>query len=375
MTDPHEVAADPRIREVLNTLGEGVTIADATGRIVFSNKAADHLLGVTASAGDPGEWAEHYGVFLPDGTTPFPTEDYPLVRAVAGEQTRAVEMLVRNPNVPDGVLLSVTGRPMRSVEGKVTGATVVFRDVTRMRAVEGELRQALRARDDFSALIVHDLKSPLAAVMTLTDLLRMTPGIGAEALDVVGDLRTAARSMHRMVMDLLDLHVAENGALALRHQRVPVTDLMRALSFEIAPAARAHGCLLDAPDVGPEMSVWGDRDLIDRVLFNLVDNCFKYGPQGGRIEVRARESHPGRVRLEVADEGPGVPEELRAAIFEKFARAERLAEGRHQHSRGVGLSFARAVVEAHGGRIWVEDNTPRGARFCLELASEPGAAA
>lgn len=120
---PFEVPA-----QLLDSLGEGVTLATQDGRIVFSNEAADRILGVEATDAPPQAWAEHYGVFLLDGETPFPTDGYPLVRALSGEESDGVEMLIRNPNIPEGAIISVTGRPLRDAAGEIVGAAVVRRD-------------------------------------------------------------------------------------------------------------------------------------------------------------------------------------------------------------------------------------------------------
>jgi signal transduction histidine kinase len=108
-----------------------------------------------------------------------------------------------------------------------------------------------------------------------------------------------------------------------------------------------------------------DEELMRRVLQNLVDNCIKYGPAGGTIDIDAA-SAPNKLAISVRDQGHGVPEDLRERIFEKYARIEREPSGRHRDSRGLGLRFCRLAVEAHGGRIWVEDNRP-GAIFRVEL--------
>src|SRR5262249_2674416 len=127
--------------DVLDSLGDGVMVANCDGRIVFSNRAADRILGVSVPDAGPDGWGSHYGVFQPDETTPFHVDDYPLVRALRGEETENVEVFVRNAAVPEGVLISVTGRPLLDSNGTITGATVVFRDVTALRHQGRELRR------------------------------------------------------------------------------------------------------------------------------------------------------------------------------------------------------------------------------------------
>lgn len=130
---------------VLDALGDGVTFADERGHIVFSNKAADRILGVAATDLPPAEWSAHYGVFLPDGSGPFPSDEYPLVRALRGEETTGVQMLIRNEMHPAGVLITATGRPMRDENGRIAGASVVFRRVADGSAALAALRAELES--------------------------------------------------------------------------------------------------------------------------------------------------------------------------------------------------------------------------------------
>lgn len=357
------------IFDVLDGLADGVTLADAKGRIVYSNAAADRMLGTSAAVdAEPDEWAEHYGVFLPDGSAPFPTDQYPLVRAVAGQATREVEMLVRNPGSPDGVLISASGRPLRDESQTIIGATVVFRDIT-------ELRRAQRMKEDLAAFIVHDLKSPLSAITATASLVAETERHQQDE-ELIGDARSiyeAARRVNRMVLDLLDSQMADDGAL---EPAVVDIDLAKLLSH-VREAALARLASRDGSRVRVNTTddprVRADPELLFRVLMNLVDNCVKYGPRDGRIWIDVQPARVGDVLFTVRDEGPGVPERLRERIFDKYARVERADGLRSRDSRGLGLRFCKVVADAHGGRIWVEDAEPTGARFCLELPGAPKA--
>jgi signal transduction histidine kinase len=109
--------------------------------------------------------------------------------------------------------------------------------------------------------------------------------------------------------------------------------------------------------------VEGDRDLLRRVLENLVDNACKYTNEGGVISIRTRREAKS-IKVEVVDDGPGIPAEARERVFDKYVQ---LGERRARSSRGLGLAFCKLAIEAHGGHIWVQDNQPHGARFCIEL--------
>lgn len=349
---------------VLDSLADGVTLADAEGRIVFSNAAADRILGTSAAVEmDPEAWAEHYGVFLPDGETPFPTERYPLVRAIAGEVTRDVEMLVRNARHPEGVLISVSGQPLVDESGTLIGATVVFRDIT-------ELRRAELLKEEVAAFIVHDLKSPLTTIIATASLIADENPDDQALLDDARSISVAASRVSRTVMNLLDTQMAEDGRLELAVSTVRALEILGEVHDAAAAriGVRERDRLLMGDVEGLELRA--DRDLLFRALMNLVENCVKYGPSTGKIWVDARPVGTERIRFMVRDQGPGVPEHLRERIFEKYSRVERDDGFRSRESRGLGLRFCKVVAEAHGGRIWVEDAESVGACFCLELPVE-----
>jgi len=361
------------LRAALRAMAEGIVLADASGRIIYSNPAADQILGRPPSEGQPESWAEHYGVFLPGTDDPFPTEDYPLVRALSGEETSDVEMLIRNPAIPKGALISVAGRPIRGGNGAIEGAAVVFRDVTTLRKAQADLQEVLTDLQDLqdqktelTAFLVHDMKGPLTTILAnaelarFTDLTPMERDLGAE------EVLAAGRTLHRMVLDLLDIQTGEDGRLEPHREAIHIGALMRS----VTSGGSLLGYDVNIETTGP-LQIMADPDLMRRVLGNLVDNCVKYGPPGGRIWLESQVDRDGTALLSVRDEGPGVPPDLREVIFEKYSRLERGKGRRRAGSRGLGLRFCRVAVEAHGGRIWVEDNVPNGACFRVELPWTP----
>lgn len=357
--------------DVLQAVANGVSIASADGRMVFSNDAANRILGTPPTDKPAGEWANYYGVLLPETGAPFPEDRYPLVRALAGEETHDVEMLIRNPGTAGDVVIEASGRPLQDPSGSISGAVVVFRDVTALREAQRALEdsnrrltEAHRLKDEMAAFLAHDLKGPLTTMMALSDMILMDDQQEAASIRAdLGEIRAAAKRMHQMVMDLLDVQLGEDGSLRLQLEPVGVQELVSTVAKSLAP--RAPGIVVESVD--DALMVTADAALLFRVVANLVDNCVKYGPRGGRISINASGTDGPGVRIYVEDEGPGVPPDLRATIFEKYATVERAHGGRSTDSRGLGLRFCRVVVDAHGGRIWVEDAKPTGARFCVEL--------
>ena len=136
------------LESVLSSMSEGVIVADRDGRFVMFNPAAERMVGIGSSDTQPNQWTSHYGVYLPDTKTPYPTEELPLVRAINGETTNDVEMFIRNPNKKDGVWLGVRGRPLRDKDGDVIGGLIVTRDITQDKWVKRAAKELRANREE-----------------------------------------------------------------------------------------------------------------------------------------------------------------------------------------------------------------------------------
>jgi PAS domain-containing protein len=132
---------EKRLKTIISSIGEGIVVADTTGKFVLFNKKAEELLGMGAAPIPVTEWSARYGVFRPDKQTPFPPGELPLARALKGESTQAVELFIRNANFPDGRTISVSGRPITDEQGNITASVVDFRDVTEMKKLEETLAE------------------------------------------------------------------------------------------------------------------------------------------------------------------------------------------------------------------------------------------
>jgi two-component system sensor histidine kinase GlrK len=231
-----------------------------------------------------------------------------------------------------------------------------------------------RLKRDFLSHVSHEIKTPLVAMAETTRLL----------LDGVAGPLTARQHrllelqsdnegrLQEMISNLLDLSRMEAGAMEYRFAVPPPRAILEAsiANFEALARDRGVGLELDAADTLP--SVRCDRDRIFQVLHNLIDNAIRFSPSGGRITVSARPTPTGDLRMVVRDEGPGVPDDDRHRVFERFYQARGQRPG-DRGGVGLGLAICREIVTAHGGRIWVEDAPGGGARFAFELkaVSEP----
>jgi signal transduction histidine kinase len=337
----HQVAL---LNGILERISDGVGVVDENGAFLVHNPAAKEMLGRMLD----GDGAESYGILRPDGTTPFPTEELPLVRALAGEATDRVEMLVRNPEHPEGVLLSVSGRPLEAGGRRV--AITVFHDVTEARERENDLAA-------FAGVVAHDLKNPLTVIGAHAEMARDAlpdrPDHAAASLDRVG---AGVVRMRRLIDDLLAYVTARDAALRLRD-----VDLAGLVADVVAERV---GHLRARPDVyiGPLPHVHADPAMLRHVLDNLVGNALKYVQPGRvpKVDICAEPAGPGWVRVEVADRGIGIPDPDKAHVFESFHRAH---TGQSYGGTGLGLAICRRIVDRHGGTIAVTDNPGGGSRF------------
>lgn len=235
-----------------------------------------------------------------------------------------------------------------------------------IRAQRDALIRAQRQKEELSALVVHDLKSPLAAIVATADYLASEERLEPDHRQAMRDVLSAAHSMHRMVMNLLDISRSEDGTLVPKLVDVDLQALVAEICHTAKRRAEDEAVTLTY-DVGVGV-VRGDKDLLHRMIENLIDNGIRYTPKGKSVDVRAERAEDGSVELRVSDEGPGVPAEWRERIFDKYVQVGGATNGA-RHSRGLGLAFCRLAAEAHGGRIWVEDNRPKGSSFRVRLPS------
>ncbi len=160
------------LESIFNSISDGVVVADASGNFTIFNPSAERIVGIGATETDTDEWSDTYGLFFPDRVTPFPADELPLVRAIQGETADEVEMFVRNPNVPDGVFISINGRPLQDDEGNPKGGVIVFRDVTQRVVAEEALTQAFaQGRLEIVDTILHNIGNAINSVTSGAEIL------------------------------------------------------------------------------------------------------------------------------------------------------------------------------------------------------------
>ena len=226
-----------------------------------------------------------------------------------------------------------------------------------------QLHRLGRLRDDLTRMVVHDLRNPLTVICGFLDILEFheAQALSTNSQTLVRVARRSAEDLLTMIGSILD--VSKMGAGEMRLQREPcgLGALVRGVLAATQPLPPDRTVTLDVPE--PDVTVTVDVALIRRVLQNLLSNALRYTPAGGVVLIAVTPSH-GEVRVAVADTGPGIAPQYHQRIFEKFGQVE---DRQNRQGTGLGLTFCKLAVEAHGGRIGVESAVGEGSTFWFTL--------
>lgn len=257
-------------------------------------------------------------------------------------------------------LLSV--EPARTLE---QSAEEIARERDRLRSELDAARAELRLRDETIALVVHDMKNPLAGVISNAEFLTSSAGVVGDVKDCAQDILAASRRLHRLVMSLLDVNMREHGVLTPELQTVELAVLLDQAIGECALTLGDKGLRCTRAGLDAPLRFSADRELMLRLFANLIENAARSSPQDAEIGI-AVERHTGSLELRVTDRGPRMSSEQRARVFDAYLPADE-ALRRARKSRGLGLASCRAIVEAHGGSIRSEDAEPEGSAIRIWL--------
>jgi signal transduction histidine kinase len=239
---------------------------------------------------------------------------------------------------------------------------------SQLEAANERLKELDRLKSDFVSNVSHELRTPLTAIKGAVDLLlREVPGrLNESQTHYLTRVRSNTQHLAGLINDLLDLAKIDEGKVELKCARVSVGGLVHEVMETVKPLAAEKPVVLEAKVPEPSVLVWADRDKVTQVLMNLIGNAIKFTPPQGRVMVSASREGTEWAQVSVNDSGPGISAEECQKIFEKF---HQVSEGGGQKPKGTGLGLAisKALVELHGGKIWVESEPGRGSTFSFTL--------
>ncbi|MHB8736787.1 MAG: PAS domain S-box protein, partial [Terriglobales bacterium] len=366
------------LKAVLENTADAVVACDADGILLLFNQAARQLHGLPAIALSADQWTRHYDLYQMDGVTPLDKEELPLFRALQEEIVRDVEMVIAPKGRPARFLLA-SGQAIYDGQGKKLGAVVSMHDITmrkraeeeraaliREQAARAEAEAANRAKDEFLALLGHELRNPLGPIRNAVKLLTLKGNDSAvveQARDIIG---RQAEQMARLVDELLDASRIAQGKVQLKRETLDLAALIRTATGDNRAELESAGLKL-AVEV-PDAPVWvhGDAARLTQVVGNLLHNAQKFTDPGGRVTVRLAEEE-GRAKLSIEDTGVGIAAEALPKLFEVFSQVDATLE-RSKGGLGLGLSVVKGLVELHGGQVRAASDGPgRGAAFTVWL--------
>lgn len=230
------------------------------------------------------------------------------------------------------------------------------------------LYESNRMKNEFLANVSHELRTPLNSILGFAELLRDVPATGSDPKSTryIQNILTSGKNLLELINDLLDLAKIEAGRMEVRSEPLTLPDLFEGLTSILKPLTEQKSLTLDASVATDVPIVHTDPAKLQQVLYNFLSNAIKFSPEGGRVELSAERASETTVRISVTDQGPGIPPEKQAVIFEKFRQLD--ASVTRQHSgTGLGLSISKELAALLGGTIGVTSSPGKGSTFFLTL--------
>jgi two-component system CheB/CheR fusion protein len=356
---------EERIRLLLDSTAEAIYGIDLSGVCIFCNSSCAKLLGYRSPSALIGKQLHpliHHT--KPDGT-PYSPEQSPIYQAMRHRE---------GAHVDDEVLWRADGTSFPAEywshpilrNGEVIGAVVTFLDVTERRRAQAELEEGVRRREQFLAMLSHELRNPLAAIISATRVLQSTQWNDHschEAGQVVG---RQANHMARLLDDLLDVSRITRGRIALQNERLDLRDTAQSAIEALGPFMAERDTQLTVEMANEPVPVYGDAARLQQIQANLLSNASKYSPCGSQVRFELRREKDEAV-IKVTDSGRGIRQEILPRIFDLFVQGDPSID-RSEGGLGVGLTLLRSLVELHHGHVDAASDGPgTGSTFTVTL--------
>jgi PAS domain S-box-containing protein len=336
---------------MVESMADGVIMTDSTGEVFLINPAARRMLGAGAASE-----ADVNAKYLKERLGFYP---FDLVLASANREPVREEV-----KIGEHFLHSIVS-PVLDAAGAMMGTVVVLRDITERKALD-------QRKEEFVSIVSHELRTPLTSISGALDIVlkQYVGGLTDKQARYIEMARDSCTKLNAIVDDLLDVAKVERGKLSMKMGALDLVRLTREAVERFRPAGEQKQIVM-AVQAAEEVRIVGDADRLTQVLNNLLSNAVKFTPEGGRIqaEVFGPETSRTHVGLAVWNNGVSIAEADRERVFDKFEQIQS-SSTRKVGGTGLGLAISRGIVEAHGGRIWVEEVT-EGARFVAILPVTP----
>ncbi len=349
------------LNSLLASVPDAIYFKDARGRFIRANDAVAARLGLTSSADAVGKTA----LELPEQNLAMELHRQDeAVLATGQAQHYKLERRLRLDGEEAWDL--VTRLPLRDSDKKIVGVSAIFRDVTEQKRAEEKIQDGVRRRDQFLAMLSHELRNPLGAIVTATALLKSDRVPPARALKFLDILERQSEQMAHLLDDLLEASRVTQNKIDLKRRVVDLGSVTHDAAESIRATMESRSI-----DFAVEIDrdpIWldGDPSRLQQIQANLLSNAAKYTPAGGHVLLKAG-CEDGAAVIRVKDDGAGIPAEMLESIFELFVQSTRTLD-RSAGGLGVGLTLVRALVSMHGGMVTVRsDGEGKGSEFVVRL--------
>ena len=328
-----------RYESIFSNIQDGVIVLDTRNRILFLNPSIREVFGLGAQ--------EMGGLPLLDAIT------HPDLRAMLN---RAAEgpLKYHEINLDSGQVLNAQYTPIPGI-----GAAITMQDISYLKELD-------RMKSDFVHTVSHDLRSPLTALLGYTELIDRIGPLTEQQREFLQRIQASVQHITNLVNDLLDLERIEAG-FDTRREQVHIGSVLKYTLDTFETQAHAKNINLSMNVATDIIPLRANPIRIRQLLDNLVGNAIKYTPADGSVDINVA-SRDRQIIIQVADTGPGIPQNEQPRIFDKFYRASNVPEG--TQGSGLGLAIVKSIVESHHGRIWVESTQGKGSSFFVVLPAQ-----
>jgi PAS domain S-box-containing protein len=358
------------LQAALASIGDALIVADVQGRVARLNRAAEELTGWPAEEAVGHTIRE---VFDTIGEETKRTAQVPLVEILDGSIRRSSDYTLLRHRGGESRPVEHTTTPIKDEAGRITGVVLVFRDVTERWRAEQALKDADRRKDEFLAVLAHELRNPLAPIATALQIMRLEGDVRDFAIERAMAERQL-RHLSRLIDDLMDVSRISQGKIRLHPQVVDLDEIVARVAEACRPLIDQRNQTLMVQMSPEPMRLLVDPTRLEQVLSNLLCNSVKYTDPGGQIWLTAERSG-AQVAVRVRDTGIGIEPDVLPRVFEMFVQGERRMD-RAQGGLGIGLSLVKSLVELHGGAISAHsEGRGKGSTFEVRLpCSSPAVA-
>ena len=352
-------ASEQLLNGIFELLPVGVWLTDRTGRIIRGNPAGIRIWAGARYVG-PAEFGEYRATWADTGK-PIEADDWALTRAVTKGETSIGEVIrIQCFDGSEKTILN-SALPLYDDRQEFAGAIVVNEDITMLKDTEAALRAAIQSRQHLLGVVAHDLRTPLQVILMQAEALMRLSERRTEHREIMERIRAQAKRINGLIQDLLDVTRMESGALPLDSVGCEPAALLEA-AWQTNEQLAGRASIALVRNFGPGLTaIDADPARIEQVLDNLISNAIKFTPAGGTITIAAR-ALDNEVEFSVSDTGCGLSEDALTHVFDRLWQG-----GADRRGVGLGLAIAKAIVGAHGGRIWATSTVGSGSTFSFAL--------